>query len=328
MLNNYFQRVQALFNPERFQGWGRTRVYFEGWYFKLVDAEKKHPIAIIPGIAFDQEGQGHAFIQVLDGKNKSSSYHRFSHAAFKPAKNSFHISINKNSFSGHHLSVNLEDCSGTLQFVNNITWPKSFYSPGIMGPFGFVPFMECYHGIVSMDHEIKGQITLANNERVDYAGGRGYIEKDWGRSFPSAYIWLQCNHFSQSGTSLKCSIAKIPWLRSSFIGFIAGFYYNKKLLRFTTYNQSNLQRCFADLNIVEIILQNPDYILEITIKRDQPTALASPILGLMDGRIEETMNGVVSLRLKHRKNGNVLLEEEGHAVGLEVAGRIEDIIKL
>ncbi|MCK7537696.1 MAG: tocopherol cyclase family protein [Marinilabiliales bacterium] len=30
---------------------------------------------------------------------------------------------------------------------------------------------------------------------ADFSGGRGYIEKDWGHSFPSAYVWMQSNHF-------------------------------------------------------------------------------------------------------------------------------------
>ena len=43
--------------------------------------------------------------------------------------------------------------------------------------------MECYHGIVSMDHTVNGLIEI-NNEKIDFSEGRGYIEKDWGRSFP------------------------------------------------------------------------------------------------------------------------------------------------
>ena len=31
-------------------------------------------------------------------------------------------------------------------------WPVKVTSPGAMGPYAFVPFMECYHGVVSMDH--------------------------------------------------------------------------------------------------------------------------------------------------------------------------------
>lgn len=73
----------ALFNPEIFQGKGKKRSYFEGWYFKLVNKAEIHALAIIPGVAFDKNGEGHSFIQVLDGKKKTSQYHRFPAEAFQ-----------------------------------------------------------------------------------------------------------------------------------------------------------------------------------------------------------------------------------------------------
>jgi hypothetical protein len=103
-----------------------------------------------------------------------------------------------------------------------------------MGWYAWVPFMECYHGIVSLDHEIQGALQV-DGQRVDFSGGRGYIEKDWGPSFPSAWIWLQTNHFGVPGTSLTASIAVIPWMRSSFSGFIVGFLHGGRLYRLATY---------------------------------------------------------------------------------------------
>ena len=46
-----------------------------------------------------------------------------------------------------------------------------------MGPFAFVPFMECYHGIVSMDHIIQGELEI-DGVNIDFSNGRGYLEKD------------------------------------------------------------------------------------------------------------------------------------------------------
>jgi hypothetical protein len=322
----YLQKLRTFFHPERFQGWGKKRSYFEGWYFKLIDPLGSKSIAIIPGIAWDHSGEGHAFIQILDGKNKKAHYHRFPHENFIASANKFEASIGKNTFSETRLKIDLENCQGEIHFSKNVPWPKPFYSPGIMGPFAFVPFMECYHGIVSMDHTLEGELLIDRKERVVFTGGRGYIEKDWGRSFPSAYIWMQCNHFSESGISLKCSVAKIPWMGSAFIGFIAGLWWKDRLIRFTTYNRSRLIRSHADFENVNIILENPKYRLTIHVIRDHPTALASPILGLMDGRIEETMNAIIHVQLKDKKSGKILLEEKGNHAGLEVAGRIEEIL--
>ncbi|MPN29068.1 hypothetical protein SDC9_176516 [bioreactor metagenome] len=80
---------------------------------------------------------------------------------------------------------------------------------GIMGWYRFVPFMECYHGVVSLTHNLNGKIYI-NNEVHNFKDGKGYIEKDWGSSMPSAWIWMQSNHFNENNSSFMLSIANIP----------------------------------------------------------------------------------------------------------------------
>lgn len=320
-----FKRLHAFFNPEEFQGWNKKRKYFEGWYFKIVNAAETQAFAIIPGIAMNEHGKKQAFIQLLDGKKKTAVYHKFDAALFVPAPKQFFISVDSNRFSETGLLLNLPDIKGELYFSENVPWPKPFYSPGIMGPYAFAPFMECYHGIVSMDHVINGTLELSG-EKIDFNDGRGYIEKDWGRSFPSAYFWLQTNHFSEPGISIKASVAKIPWIRKAFTGFIAGVWLKDKLIRFTTYNRSVLKKSFADKEKLELVMENSRYRLEILAHRDNATALASPILGLMDGRIEESMTAVTEVMLSDKKSRQVLLNDKGRNTGLEIAGKIDEIM--
>lgn len=320
----FLTKLHSFFNPERFQGWGKTKRYFEGWYFKVVSADATSAFAFIPGIAMDERGNKHAFVQVLDGKRKTAAYHRFEASQFIPARRKFYIEIADNSFSETHLSLYLPNIKGELTFTGNVGWPKPFYSPGIMGPYAFAPFMECYHGIVSMDHVISGEL-IVDNEKKDFNEGRGYIEKDWGRSFPSAYFWMQSNHFSQPGISIKCSVAKIPWIRNSFTGFIAGLWLNDKLYRFTTYNGTKLRRSYADENTVSLILENRKHLLQVTAHRDQATELSSPVMGFMNGRIEESMTATIGVQLTDKTTGTVLLNDTGKNAGLEVAGNINSI---
>lgn len=319
------RKLNSFFNPERFQGWGKKRKYFEGWYFKVVNAEETRAFAFIPGIAMDEKGNRQAFVQVLDGKNKTAVYHRFDAASFQPAPNRFFVTVDDNSFSENHLSLQLPGIKGKLSFSGNTPWPKPFYSPGIMGPYAFAPFLECYHGIVSMDHHISGTLEIGGQE-INFENGRGYIEKDWGRSFPSAYFWLQSNHFSEPGISVKASVAKIPWIRKAFTGFIAGVWLKDHLISFTTYNGSVLKRSFADEERMELVMENKRYKLEILAHRDRATALASPILGLMDGRIEESMTAKTGVQLFDKKTKQMLLDDTGRNTGLEVAGKINEIM--
>lgn len=318
-------RLNSIFNPERFQGHGKTKSYFEGWYFKLVSKDKRS-LAIIPGLAYDEHGKGHAFIQILDGNRKTGSYIRFDISQFRAAKDKFLVTIGGNVFSDQQITLNLEELKGTISFRETVGWPKPWYSPGIMGPFSFVPFMECYHGIVSMDHQLQGSLVF-NGETIDFWDGRGYLEKDWGRSFPSAYTWMQSNHFSERGISLKCSVARIPWLGSSFTGFIAGLWLKDHLIRFTTYNSSDLLACQINREQVKIRLKNPDYFLDILAYRSEATQLAAPIRGAMEGRIQETMDARLDIKLTLARSGKTVIEDSGHHAGLEVAGDIEKILK-
>jgi len=321
MLNSVF----TLFHPERYQGIHKRKQYFEGWYFKIIHEEKRIAMAVIPGIAMDKAGQKHAFIQVLDGLTSTAVYHKFPFESFSYHPGKFEIEIENNFFSSNRIDLNLPDLQGSLQFSNQFLWPVNFLIPGIMGPFTFVPFMECYHGIVSMNHQIAGLLTY-KNEPTEFLNGKGYIEKDWGMSFPSGYIWMQANHFKQDGTSIKISVAKIPWMGSSFTGFIVALLHENKLIRFTTYNRSVLKKCFADLNDVKITLENSHYLLEIRAIRNLATELASPINGLMDGKISESMSSEIFVILSDKKTGKIILQDNSVNACLEVAGEISSII--
>lgn len=318
------RKLQNLFQPEQFQGQGKSKRYFEGWYYKIVNADETKAFAFIPGIAMNINGDKQAFVQVLDGKTRNAVYHKFSFNDFQFNPDKFEIRIGDNTFSMNTLKLDLPDIHGSLTFANLTPWSTNWYSPGIMGPFSFVPFMECYHGILSMDHTINGKLCI-NGEVIDFSNGRGYIEKDWGHSFPSAYFWMQTNHFSTPGISLKSSVAKIPWLGSSFVGFIAGLWLNDRLYTFTTYNSTRLLKSIADKNKVELAFENKGYRLDIIAHRHAATKLAAPIHGFMDGRIEESMTSEIDVILYDKKNKVVLLDDKGRNAGLEVAGKISKI---
>lgn len=316
--------LQPLFHPDQFQGWGKNKRYFEGWYFKVVNASETKALAFIPGIAVDVNRMKQAFVQVIDGKKQTAEYHKFDSTEFIPKSGKFELEIGHNLFSNDTIKLDLPTANGELHFFDPTPWPDSWYSPGIMGPFSFVPFMECYHSILSMDHTIEGQLTI-HGELVDFTNGRGYMEKDWGKSFPSAYFCMQSNHFSEPCISLKASVAKIPWLGSSFVGFIAGVWFHDRLFQFTTYNGSKLVKSYVGHDEVKLILENRKYRLEILAHREKVTQLASPILGFIYGRINESMTSTIDVQLYDKKSRNLILLDIGRNAGLEVAGKIKDI---
>jgi hypothetical protein len=230
--------------PAMYHGGKTMKGYFEGWYYKFADKDRQNIGAFIPGVSFDKEGKNpHAFIQFIDGSGVLSHYFTFELKYFSTSDRGTSIRIGKNYFSPELVQVDISapqiDIRGTLHFKGITPWPVRLFSPGAMGWYAFVPAMECYHAVLSFDHLIKGSLEL-NGRNVNYLGGRGYIEKDWGRSFPKYHIWLQTNHFEVPGISLMVSIANVPWLRSSFDGFIIGFWFRNRLFSFTSYNGSRI----------------------------------------------------------------------------------------
>ena len=319
-------KIHALWHPECYHGWGKSKRFFEGWYYKIVSENQMHALAIIPGIAMDENGQKQSFIQVLDGKNLNATYHKFEAKEFQPNPLKHALYIQNNFFSKSKLKLDLPHLKGELIFENITPWSNSFFSPGIMGPFSFVPFMECYHAILSMNHSIRGVLIL-NGKSLSFNKGKGYMEKDWGHSFPEGYIWMQSNHFTQKETSIKVSIAKIPWLKSAFIGHIAGLIINDKLIEFTTYNKSKLRACRVSKKEVQIEMENSRYRLQINAQREKATSLAAPLLGFMNGRIKESMDAKIHTVLIDKKTNQTVLNDTGLSAGIEVAGNYELLLK-
>jgi len=324
-LMSLFKRLRATWYPDEFHGWGRDRRYFEGWYFKVVSPDERQALAFIPGISMGEDGERHSFIQVMDGKACRAYYHRFSADDFRPAERGFEVFVGNNFFSGKKIRLDLPGISGEINFQNTTPWPKMLGAPGIMGWYSFVPFMECFHGIVSLHHTLKGELNITKSTdnqitNINFTGGKGYIEKDWGRSFPRAYVWMQTNHFdTHDRASLMASVAHIPWLGSYFIGFISGFWLDGRLFRFATYTGA---RKFLKITNeqVELIFKNPKTELRILAKQAAGTALKSPISGEMTGKIQESLQAEVQAELW--ENGRRIFEGTGRNAGLEVAGEI------
>ncbi|MGX7107857.1 tocopherol cyclase family protein [Facklamia miroungae] len=319
--------IKKLLNPELFQGKYQTKNYFEGWYYKLVTKDEKHSIALIPGIAYDKEGKGHAFIQMIDRLTYRTEYYRFPINAFDFSGNSFDITIGNSNFKQNQLTIDLSKqaypIEGHLTFNEIESFPKKLLRPGIMGPFSFVPFMECYHGVVTLHQRLSGTLKI-NQQTIDFTDGYGYIEKDWGRSFPDWWVWLQSNHFSEDKTSLMFSMAKIPWLGNHFTGFLSFLKHQEKLYLFATYTGAKIKRMNYQEGQIDVEITDRNYQLNISGHYDQSGILKAPKNGLMERKIAESISSLIHVTLKD-KTGKILFEDDGKNAGLEVVGKpLED----
>ncbi|MBN2299868.1 MAG: hypothetical protein JXC31_01645, partial [Acholeplasmataceae bacterium] len=187
--------------------------------------------------------------------------------------------------------------------------------PNIMGIFGYLNFMECYHGIVSMNHQLNG-ILNTNQSNIDFFNGKGYIEKDWGKSFPKSYVWLQSNHFKDPNTSFLFSYADIPFLGFHFKGLIMNFIYQNKEYRFATYNNAKVKKETIEDGHVYYEIKKGKYLLEIHAKSSVQVELASPKNGLMVDKIKEGLSGNITIKLYEKDK--LIYEDIGKHAGIEI----------
>lgn len=304
-------------NPEVFQGekfLRNNKNYFEGWYFKNTNNESS--ISFIPGINIDEEGKK-AFIQIIT--NEISYFVNYNIKDFEFNLNPFYIKIKNNLFSREGIKVDIKDKNlnicGELKYLNSKNIEKSILSPNIMGPFSYIPFMECNHAILSMKNNVLGFIEI-NGKKMEFNNTSGYIEKDWGSSFPKSYIWCQGNDFSKSNSSFMMSIADIPFKIFNFRGIICDLLIDDTEFKFTTYNNAKLIKYDIDKNNFDIILKKDNYYLNVKSMYSNGSKLYAPVKGKMNKNIFESISSLISVTLK--ENDKTIFEDISKNCGIEI----------
>lgn len=266
----------------------RKTEYFEGWYFK--HQRERELLILIPGICQEnvqdeENGRTYGFIQIITGEQSFQVRYPIEDCFISKDKEYIRIGDSVFCRKGIRLDISSQELrlNGAIAYRN--TEPLRY---PIMGIFRLFPGMECNHEILSMRHDLCGSVRL-NGKKVSFHQGTGYIEKDWGTSFPKAYVWLQCNSFLESSCALTVSVADIPYKGFYFNGCICAIHYEGKEYRLATYLGVKILTC----NSREIILHQGKYLLIIKlnpfkiIEGMQSHELFAPVKGRMSRTIKE-----------------------------------------
>ena len=173
-----------------------------------------------------------------------------------------------------------------------------------------------YHGVLSFDHSLQAKPTF-NGKEMNFSGGCGYIEKDWGKNFPQAWVWFQSNHFKNASACITGSVAIIPWVGNNFKGYIVGFWLNGKLYRFTTYRNSKIESLDITDSRVAWVLRNRTHRLRLNARRAQGGLLRGPTPLDMGGWVMETLSASIDVRLETLQ-GDLLFEGTNEHAELEL----------
>jgi len=269
-----------------FYGTSKKKSYFEGWYFK--NQNEREVISLIPAFHIDEKGKKSASIQVII--NSSSYQINYDIDDFSVLIRRHGIRIGKNIFT--EKGINLNICNDCIKVVGKLIFTK-FVIPSydIMGPFKYIPFMQCRHGVYSLAHNIKGQL-MVNGSMINFNNGLGYVEGDRGMGFPSSYFWTQCSWRTKVNNVVMLSIADIPIGKLTFMGCIGIVYYGGKEYRFATYLGVKIRK----YNNRELWVQQRRYDLRVTVLDENPHNLFAPVKGNMTRTVYESIDCKVRYR--------------------------------
>ncbi len=247
--------------------------YFEGYYFKC--CEGKAAFALIPALH-------------QDGKRKSASLQIITRegAYVIPYKNIWfgdncEIKLGKNRFSEKGILLNA--CSNECRAYGKLYFGEFHkIASDIMGPFQYLPFMQCRHSVLSMCHLVRGKVHI-NGRVYSFKNGVGYVEGDRGRSFPKEYIWTQC-HF-QNG-SLMLAVADIPLLGLHFKGIIGVILIDGKEYRIGTYLGARL----VWMKDNSMLVKQGKFVFYAKLIQPQHQKLNAPESGKMERIIHESVS--------------------------------------
>ncbi len=247
---------------------------FRGWYFKC--QSRSQTLAVIPAAHRSGRGGSSSVQLVTDGGAWSFD---FPYEAYREYTRGFGVRVGENVFDEAGIRIRLKNdaCSAEGEVRFGRLTPIRY---DIMGPFQYIPFMECRHSVVSMIHPVAGEICV-NGDVFSFRGASGYIEGDRGRSFPREYIWTQC-HFKDG--SLMLSAADIPMSGLRFTGVIGVILWRGREYRMATYLGARALK-IADR---QVIVRQGDRLFTARLIEKQPHPLNAPVGGKMSRTIHES----------------------------------------
>ncbi len=165
----------------------------------------------------------------------------------------------------------------------------------VMGPLAVFP-LPCKHGILSMEQRLSGTLEI-DGKVYDFNGGKGYLETDFGKSFPRRYMWSQCNWFGSTDCQIAVAAATIPLGPIPIMGTFACINYEGQRYKLATYKGAEVEK-IGEKGFK--ITQGP-YIFEGRRQGGNAIELKSPAMGKMESATREYL--VCNMEYRLRKRG-------------------------
>lgn len=299
-------------NKDAWQGNEKKKKYFEGWYYKVVTEDETIFFSLIVGVSINPLDP-HAFIQVLSNTLDKPRYIKYPLNEFSYQKDKFQIQIGKNTFSDTQIKLNIKNIKIQLTFFEITKLKSTLYRPSIMGPAYYIKGLECNHGIVNLSMKTNGTI-IQNHQSYSFQNGRGYIEKDYGTSFPTKYLWMQSNNAKNKDTFVLAQ-GKVPILFFHLTGLFLVINTKEKQYVFANYYGAKIKTISHQKKQDKLIIKQGKYMVTIICKYQKGISLPSPKQGKMDQLILEYIECTCNIKIEKKKK--TIYQNEFYQVNYE-----------
>jgi tocopherol cyclase len=220
----------------------------------------------------------------------------------------------------HQGSLPAQDCRWCYQIVPIYGWgqPQQLQQ-ATAGWLSYLPIFEpgwqvlIAHGLATGWIEWRGQ-------RYEFSHAPTYSEKNWGRSFPEQWFWMNCNSFNETvGLAVTAGGGRRKLLWTTEEVAMIGIHYRDRFYEFVPWN-SQINWQIQPWGEWRIQATNGDLRVELIGKTDLAgTMVRTPTAAGLAMCCRDTLRGLLSIELRTRQ-GKQIVRADSNVAGLEVGG--------
>lgn len=283
------------YKPSDLRGhFGRSR-YFEGWFQKVYSREYGVSFILIYGYATRNTEERFGFIQIVSPDSEALML-CFPEAELSCDRARHIMWMGSNTLSTDRIEVHSEDILIRMNLTGN--HPVQSYKNS-MGYTYFVPGLPCYHSVVNTSHLVSGVVQHRGKE---YAldDEMGYLEKNWGSSFPDRYFWLHALDPGDSEVGILFSQAEIRWLGRRFVRHVGHVRFDGKLIDFRDLANVRIEIFSPAPDMLMIRMNSKTLKVEIAISQGKRVLFKGPRNGQLSRDIPHHTDAIMHLTLSMR----------------------------
>jgi tocopherol cyclase len=326
---------------------GIDRGFFEGWYFRITLPKINESFAFMYSIEDPLDLLPHSggAVQILGIGEEYLKYSLPNINNFWAAKGDLELGywgatnldippqlLSVNKFEqqikqGYQVTSTLhqgtlpaQDCRWCYQTVPVYDWGQPQQFQQATGSWlSFLPIFDPGWQVL-MAHGLATGWIEWQGERYEFSNAPAYSEKNWGRSFPEKWFWINCNSFHETvGLAITAAGGRRKVLGMSEEVAMIGIHYRDRFYEFVPWNaRVNWQiQPWGEWRMQAI---NRDFTIELTGTTDLAgTMVSTPTEQGLVMCCRDTLKGQLTIDLRTRQGDRILTATSNNA-GLEVGG--------